>query len=112
MEYLESKVLIGTAIEIFISLILLIWFCFKTLSTKALIILDIDVDDFVKWERNKVALRGEKHTSKVLCFPFFSILNAIGNPVVDYFSLDVEGSELPILQSIPWEKVKIKVKKN
>ena len=29
---------------------------------------------------------------------------------MDYFSLDVEGSEFPILRSIPWEKIKIKVK--
>ncbi len=63
----------------------------------------------MKWERNKVAVRGEKHISKALCLPFYPILNAIGNPIVDYFSLDVEGSELPILRSIPWEKVRIKV---
>ena len=74
------------------------------------IVIDTDVDSFVSWERSKVALRGEKHISKALCLPFFPILNAIGNPTVDYFSLDIEGSELPILQSIPWEKVRIKVK--
>ena len=68
------------------------------------------MDGFVKWERNKVAVRGEKHISKALCFPFYPILNAIGSPIVDYFSLDVEGSELPILRSIPWKKVRIKVK--
>ena len=28
---------------------------------------------------------------------------------IDYFSLDVEGSELPILRSIPFKRVKIKV---
>ena len=63
----------------------------------------------MKRERNKVAVRGEKHISKALCLPFYPILNAIGNPIVDYFSLDVEGSELPILRSIPWKKVIIKV---
>ena len=47
--------------------------------------------------------------TKVLCLPFFSILEAMGNPTVDYFSLDVEGSELPILKTIPWDLVKIKV---
>ena len=46
---------------------------------------------------------------KALCFSFYSILLAVGNPVVDYFSLDVEGAELPILKSIPWDKVNIKV---
>ena len=47
--------------------------------------------------------------SKVICFPFFGILSAVGNPVVDFFSLDVEGAELPILKTIPWSKVNIKV---
>ena len=44
-----------------------------------------------------------------MCFPFHSILFAIGNPTVDYFSLDVEGVELDILKTIPWNKVDIKV---
>ena len=47
--------------------------------------------------------------SKSICFSFYSILLAVGNPVVDYFSLDVEGAELSILKSIPWDKVDIKV---
>jgi len=34
-------------------------------------------------------------------------LLALGNPRVDYFSLDVEGSEWAIIQSIPWNKVEI-----
>ena len=46
---------------------------------------------------------------KTMCFPFHSILLAIGNPSVDYFSLDVEGVELDILKTIPWDKVDIKV---
>ncbi len=46
---------------------------------------------------------------KTMCFPFHSILFAIGNPSVDYFSLDVEGVELDVLKTIPWNKVDIKV---
>ena len=46
---------------------------------------------------------------QVLCFPFHSILSAIGNPSVDYFSLDIEGIELDVLKTIPWDKVDIKV---
>jgi hypothetical protein len=34
---------------------------------------------------------------------------ALGNPTVDLFSLDIEGGELPVLRSIPWDKVDIKV---
>ena len=44
-----------------------------------------------------------------MCLPFISILYAIGNPSVDYFSLDIEGVELDVLKSIPWDKVDIKV---
>ena len=46
---------------------------------------------------------------KAVCLPFISILSAIGNPSVDYFSLDIEGVELDVLKTIPWEKVDIKV---
>ena len=51
----------------------------------------------------------KRRTIKTLCFPLYSILIAIGNPTVHYFSLDVEGAELPILQTIPFDKVDIKV---
>ena len=34
---------------------------------------------------------------------------ALGNPIVDYFSLDVEGSEFPILKSLDWDNVNISV---
>ena len=27
------------------------------------------------------------------CFPIYSMLLAVGNPVVDYMSLDIEGAE-------------------
>lgn len=45
----------------------------------------------------------------VQCLPFFSVLLAVGNPRVDMLSLDVEGAELGILSSLPWEKVDIGV---
>jgi hypothetical protein len=45
----------------------------------------------------------------IQCFPLYSILLAVGNTQVDYFSVDVEGSELQVLTSIPWHKVNIKV---
>ena len=49
------------------------------------------------------------NVTKALCLPFVTILYAIGNPSVDYFSLDIEGVELDVLQTIPWDKVDIKV---
>ena len=30
---------------------------------------------------------------------------ALGNPHVDYFSLDIEGAELPVLKTLPWNKI-------
>ena len=68
---------------------------------------EIDVNTWMKQQRQYVA----EGQSKVLCFPFYSVLLAMGNPVVDYFSLDVEGAELQILKTIPWDKVDIKVNK-
>ncbi|EFX85456.1 hypothetical protein DAPPUDRAFT_314237 [Daphnia pulex] len=44
----------------------------------------------------------------IQCFPFYSILLAVGRTRVDFFSLDVEGHELKILKTIPWHKVEIK----
>ena len=30
------------------------------------------------------------------CFPIYSMLLAVGNPVVDYMSLDIEGTEYDV----------------
>lgn len=46
---------------------------------------------------------------KMQCFPLYSILLAIGKTDIDYFSLDVEGYEYKILNTIPWHKVNVKV---
>ena len=43
------------------------------------------------------------------CFPLESILTAMGNPTVNLFILDIEGYELAVLQTIPWDKVDIEV---
>jgi hypothetical protein len=36
-------------------------------------------------------------------------LQALGNPTVDLFSLDIEGAELQVLQTVPWDKVNVRV---
>lgn len=46
----------------------------------------------------------------VQCFPLYSFLLALNVTTVDYFSLDVEGAEYKVLQTIPWDKVDIKVR--
>ena len=44
---------------------------------------------------------------QVQCFPLYSVLMALGNPHIDYFSLDVEGAEAMILQTLPWDKINV-----
>ena len=46
----------------------------------------------------------------VQCFPLYSYLLALNRTKVDYFSLDVEGSELDVLRTIPFEKLDIRVR--
>ncbi|XP_020290568.1 uncharacterized protein LOC109858082 [Pseudomyrmex gracilis] len=53
-----------------------------------------------------VAYTGE-HT-RVQCFPLALYIAALGIKTVDYFSLDVEGSEIDILETIPFQAVDIK----
>ena len=43
------------------------------------------------------------------CFPLYSLILAAGNPTIDYFSLDIEGAELKVLHTIPFDKVDIRV---
>jgi hypothetical protein len=48
-------------------------------------------------------------TAFVPCFPFQTLLMAINQTRIDYFSLDVEGVEMPILKTIPWDSFDIRV---
>ena len=50
-----------------------------------------------------------RRTLQMQCLPLTSIIEALGNPVIDYFSLDIEGAEFPVLQTIDFDKVDIKV---
>ncbi|OXA63951.1 Protein Star [Folsomia candida] len=52
---------------------------------------------------------GENVSFTTKCFPVFSLLKAINITTVDYFSLDIEGAELSVLKTIPWDRVHIKV---
>ena len=45
----------------------------------------------------------------VQCFSLYSLLVALGQKDINYFSLDVDGPELDILQTIPFDKVKIDI---
>ncbi|CAG2059759.1 unnamed protein product [Timema podura] len=46
----------------------------------------------------------------VQCFPFYTYLLALNRTLIDYFSLDVEGNELDVLETIPFDKVDIQVR--
>ena len=48
-------------------------------------------------------------TTEETCLPLYSILLALGNPRVDYLSLDIEGAEIDVLRAISWNKIDIKV---
>ena len=43
------------------------------------------------------------------CFPLYSVLLAMGRTTIDYLSLNMEGQELNILKTIPFDKVNIKI---
>ena len=45
----------------------------------------------------------------VKCQSLLSLLKSLNQTHIDYFSLDVEGSELFILQSVEWDQLSIEV---
>ncbi|MCL4127511.1 UNVERIFIED_CONTAM: hypothetical protein GTU68_058802 [Idotea baltica] len=53
----------------------------------------------------------DKDHVHVQCLPLYSILLSLNRTTIDYFSLDVEGNELDVLKTIPWDKVNITVSK-
>ena len=59
----------------------------------------------VKDTEQPEAVRKGVDSEKVPCFPLETMLLALNQTHVDYFSLDVEGFELEVLQTIPFDKV-------
>jgi len=54
-------------------------------------------------------MQKKRKAAMVPCFPLETLLLAINVTHIDYFSLDVEGVELPILRTIPWKKLDIHI---
>ena len=54
----------------------------------------------------KKKVHGVRH---VYCFPFYSMMLALNRTHIDYFSLDVEGRELEVLRTIPFDKLNISI---
>ena len=40
-----------------------------------------------------------------VCYPLYSLLLATHQTRVDFLSLDIEGAELAVLRTVPWDKV-------
>jgi hypothetical protein len=64
-------------------------------------------------ENSEATMHGiTNHSSKssveMQCLPLYSLLLALGNPTVDVLSLDIEGAEYQVLQTIPWDRVDIR----
>ncbi len=57
------------------------------------------------WIDDKNSGSSSLANTAVPCFPLFSVLSALEITHVDYFSLDVEGAELDILKTIPFDKI-------
>ena len=57
------------------------------------------------WDGNPAEVK----SATVQCFPFYSILLAVNRTQVDFFSLDIEGHELKVIQTIPFHKVDVRV---
>ncbi|XP_023332685.1 uncharacterized protein LOC111704627 [Eurytemora carolleeae] len=47
--------------------------------------------------------------TEMQCLPLTSLILALGNPRVDYLSLDIEGAEYNVLKTIDWSRVDIRV---
>ena len=76
---------------------------FNKAFNRGRIIADQEAKDWVK----------QQHIAKdeisIQCFPLYSLLLALNQPTVDFFSLDVEGEELNVLRTVPWDDVNIKM---
>jgi FkbM family methyltransferase len=60
---------------------------------------------------SKIDQESSTKSCKVQCLPLYSILLALNQTTVDLFSLDIEGNELDVLRTIPFDKINIKVHK-
>ena len=60
---------------------------------------------------NAADVQNMPRSLQIQCLPLYSILAAIkdlGHSTIDLFSLDVEGAEVPILESLPLDKTDVR----
>ncbi|CAG0901790.1 unnamed protein product [Darwinula stevensoni] len=53
--------------------------------------------------------QGNNEERNLVCFPLESLLVAIGQHNVDFFSLDIEGLDYDVLSNIPWDILNIQL---
>jgi len=58
----------------------------------------------------KIVQESSGNSVKVQCLPLYSILLAMNQMTVDLLSLDIEGNEVDVLKTVPFDKVDIKVR--
>ena len=54
-------------------------------------------------------VRYKSQFTVVPCFPLRSFMLALNRTTIDYFSLDIEGTEYKVLELLPWHHINIKV---
>jgi len=50
----------------------------------------------------------DNSTINIQCLPLSTLILALGNPRVDFLSLDIEGAEFDILKTVLWDKIDIR----
>ncbi len=68
----------------------------------------MSMDEVLKVKIKMSVARRRDLSCFVLIQTFAPLIFFSGNPVVDYLSLDVEGAEISVLRTIPWQRVKIR----
>nr|XP_045621783.1 protein Star-like isoform X2 [Procambarus clarkii] len=53
--------------------------------------------------------KNSSQTFQTTAIPFYSLLLALNITQIDYFSIDIEGAEMKVLRTIPWDKIKIRL---
>ncbi|XP_047480278.1 uncharacterized protein LOC125032927 [Penaeus chinensis] len=71
-----------------------------------------NTSDIVKFEPRRGLGRlvpGSRKGISVKTVPISTMLQALEVTQIDFFSLDIEGAELKVLRTFPWDKVKIRL---
>jgi len=68
--------------------------------------IEVDTKNSVKLTCTNMCL---PQTIPVMCFPFNDILTAINVTHIDYLSLDIEGLEVEVLETLNWKKIRIDI---